>query len=78
MSNYTVIPDIHADLDSSLEGVGLTGAVSSALAEIGIPCNMVAALHHDHVFVPSDKAPAAIDALIELQQSFWATDTQRA
>ena len=40
---------------SSLEGVGLTAAVSTALGDAGIPCNMVAASHHDHVFVPSDK-----------------------
>jgi hypothetical protein len=37
---------------SALDGVGLTAAVASALAEIGIPCNMVAAFHHDHAFVP--------------------------
>ena len=39
---------------SSLEGVGLTEAVSTALGDNAIPCNMVAAFHHDHVFVPSD------------------------
>ncbi len=38
---------------SALEGVGLTAAVSQAPAEHDIPCNIVAAFHHDHVFVPS-------------------------
>ena len=38
---------------SSLEGVGLTAAVSSALGDSGIACNMVAAFHHDHVFLPA-------------------------
>ena len=54
---------------SSLEGVGLTAAVASALSAHGIPCNMVAAYHHDHIFVPSDKAELAMEILTELQQS---------
>ena len=44
---------------SDLEGVGLTAAVASALADAGIACNMVAALHHDHAFVPADRAEEA-------------------
>lgn len=48
---------------SSLEGVGLTAAVSTALAEAGIACNMVAAFHHDHVFVPADSAEEALAIL---------------
>lgn len=53
---------------SSLEGVGLTAAVSGALAAHGIPCNMVAAFHHDHVFVPAAMAERAIAVLQELQR----------
>ena len=52
---------------SSLDGVGLTAAVSTALGNAGIPCNMIAAYHHDHVFVPSDKASKAMDVLARLQ-----------
>ena len=52
---------------SSLEGVGLTAAVSSALGDNGIPCNMVAAFHHDHVFVPSEMCDQAMEVLILLQ-----------
>ena len=51
---------------SSLEAVGFLAAVSGALAGAGIPCNAVAAYHHDHVFVPAamaDRAIAAIEAL---------------
>lgn len=51
---------------SDLEGVGLTAAVATALAEAGIACNMVAALHHDHAFVPSARAGEALDALRQL------------
>ncbi|MDQ2067887.1 ACT domain-containing protein [Xinfangfangia sp. CPCC 101601] len=52
---------------SALEGVGLTAAVATALAEHGIACNMVAAYHHDHVFVPADQAQEAMVILGALQ-----------
>ena len=52
---------------SALDGVGLTAAVSGALAKAGIACNMVAALHHDHVFVPAERADAALAILLDLQ-----------
>lgn len=44
---------------SALDGVGLTAAVSTALAEAGIACNVVAGHHHDHVFVPLAQAEEA-------------------
>ncbi len=52
---------------SSLEGIGLTAAVAGLLTERGIPCNVVAATHHDHVFVPIAMAEAALEALRDLQ-----------
>jgi hypothetical protein len=52
---------------SSLEGVGLTAAVSSALGDNEIPCNMVAAFHHDHVFLPSGLCDRAMEVLTSLQ-----------
>jgi len=51
---------------SALDGVGLTAAVSGALAAAGIACNMVAAFHHDHVFVPAGEAGRALDVLRRL------------
>ncbi len=48
---------------SDLEGVGLTAAVAGALADREIPCNMVAALRHDHAFVPVDRAEEALEVL---------------
>ena len=53
---------------SSLEGVGLTAAVSTALGDNAIPCNMVAAFHHDHVFVPSEMCDQAMEVLTSLQK----------
>lgn len=48
---------------SALDGVGLTAAVATALADAGIACNMVAAYHHDHAFVPAADAARAMDIL---------------
>jgi hypothetical protein len=53
---------------SALNGVGLTAAVSTALGNGSIPCNMVAAFHHDHVFVPSELCDQAMDILLDLQK----------
>ncbi|WP_297511700.1 ACT domain-containing protein [uncultured Caulobacter sp.] len=54
---------------SALDGVGLTAAVATALAKVGIACNMVAALNHDHVFVPLARADEALATLLALQAS---------
>lgn len=48
---------------SALDAVGLTAAVSGALAERGIACNVLAGYHHDHVLVPVDRADEAIAAI---------------
>lgn len=58
---------ITLQVHSALEGVGLTAAVSNALADAGIACNMVAAFHHDHVFVPAERAEEALHSLKILQ-----------
>lgn len=50
---------------SDLEAVGLTDAVSTKLASKGISANVIAAFYHDHVFVQSAKAEAALSALLE-------------
>lgn len=58
---------ITLQVHSSLDGVGLTAAVATALAKAGIACNMVAAFHHDHAFVPSADAERALEILKALQ-----------
>jgi hypothetical protein len=48
---------------SSLEAVGLTAAVSEALAGAEIACNMLAGYHHDHLLVPFAQVDEAIRLL---------------
>jgi uncharacterized protein len=51
---------------SALDAVGLTAAVSTALADAGLSCNVIAGYHHDHLLVPADRAPEAITVLSDL------------
>jgi len=51
---------------SSLAAVGLTAAVSRALADDGISCNVIAGLRHDHLLVPTAAADRALRALDHL------------
>jgi len=53
---------------SALDGVGLTAGVATALADEGIPCNMIAAYHHDNVFVPEEMGHRAVGILKKVQQ----------
>lgn len=50
-------------IHSSLEAVGMMAAISTALAAAEIPCNVVSAYHHDHLFVPWARREAAMTAL---------------
>lgn len=54
---------------SDLQAVGFLAKVSAALTEAGVPCNAVAAYHHDHIFVPEAQAERAIKAIEALRAS---------
>ena len=54
---------------SDLAAVGLTAAVAQALAQAEISCNVVAGVHHDHLFVPVEQAERAMEVLRALQQT---------
>ncbi|MCZ4125039.1 ACT domain-containing protein [Streptomyces sp. H39-S7] len=55
-------------IQSALDAVGLTAAVAHELATVGLSCNVVAGFHHDHLFVPHERAGEAVAVLEELAQ----------
>lgn len=63
---------ITLDVESSLEAVGFVAAVARSLADAGIPANAVAAYNHDHLFVPAERADAAVRVLELLSASVTA------
>ena len=65
----TICSWITLTVHSSLEAVGLTAAVSRALTEANISCNIVAAYYHDHIFVPFRDASQAMKILERLSET---------
>ena len=51
---------------SALAAVGLTAAVSRALAQAGLSCNVIAGYHHDHLLVPAGRGEKAVAVLRRL------------
>ena len=58
---------ITLSVHSDLAAVGLTAAFACALGDAGISRNVVAGVHHDHLFVPSARGDDAMRALRALQ-----------
>lgn len=57
---------ITLEVHSDLQAVGFTAAFAAALSKARISCNVVAAVNHDHLFVPiaqSDDALAVLQAM---------------
>lgn len=54
---------ITLQVHTSLEAVGVTAAVATALARVGISCNVLAGFYHDHLLVPAASVDEAIDVL---------------
>jgi hypothetical protein len=51
---------------SALDAVGFLAAITARLTEAGISVNAVSAFHHDHLFVPVDRADHAMAALRQM------------
>lgn len=58
---------ITCTIESDLEAVGMTAAISRALADAGIACNVLAGSRHDHLLVPWDRRDDAIAVLSALR-----------
>jgi uncharacterized protein len=54
---------------SALDAVGFLAAVTAQLAAAGISVNAVSAFHHDHLFVPEDRAETALRLLQEMSRA---------
>lgn len=66
---YTYISSwITIKMHTSLEAVGLTSVISSALAKENISCNVVAAYFHDHIFTEKKDEALAMHILHNLSQ----------
>jgi uncharacterized protein len=50
-------------IHTSLESVGLTAALATALAAADIPANVLAGWYHDHLLVPVERADDALAVL---------------
>ena len=59
---------IQLEVYSSLDAVGLTAAVATALAGADISANVIAATHHDHILVPEQHATRALTVLQALSK----------
>lgn len=57
---------ITIDVHSSLSAVGLTAAISKALTQHSISCNVVAGFYHDHLFVSRTDCDRAVAILYSL------------
>ncbi len=51
---------------SALEAVGFIARIAARLAAEGMGVNPVAGFHHDHLFVPADRADEAMAALARM------------
>lgn len=54
---------ITLNVHSALDAVGFLAAIVPALAAAGMGVNPVAGYHHDHLFVPEDRADDAMEIL---------------
>ncbi len=57
---------ISLTVHSDLAAVGLTAAISGALAAAGIAANVVAGFRHDHILVPWERRQEALHILNSL------------
>jgi hypothetical protein len=57
---------ITLSVHSDLQAIGFLAVITTALARASISVNAISAFYHDHLFVPSERAQAAMDCLLAL------------
>lgn len=57
---------ITLNVHSSLVAVGFIAMISASLVKENIPCNVMSAYHHDHLFVPFERRERAMQVLQKL------------
>ncbi len=60
---------ISLTVHSALDAVGLTAAVSAALTDHEISCNVLAGLFHDHLLVPISRVDEAVAVIAGLAKN---------
>lgn len=73
--NRPLFARITLQVHSDLEAVGLTAAVSGALAAQNLCANIVAGLNHDHLFVPYQRGEEALLCLRKISAAASAEQT---
>ena len=63
---------ITLEIHSALAAVGFLAAIIPALADAGMGVNPVAAFHHDHLFIPADRADDALTILRRIAEGAGA------
>lgn len=76
LGDHALYTRITPTLATELQTVGLTATISQTFASRAIPCNVIAGFHHDHFFVPSEKAQEALALLNSLSEQAlgWLAD----
>jgi hypothetical protein len=69
-----IVLNVHSDFAA----VGLTASVAVALTNAGISANIIAAFHHDNIFVPAEDAQRALEVLQSLQRSSQFSSSETA
>lgn len=65
---------ITLSIHSALEAVGFMAAITAELAAAGMGVNPVSAFHHDHLFVPAQRAEEAMEILQALAGKYAASN----
>ncbi len=72
-----VFAKITCGAPTALTSVGLTAMITQTIASRGIPCNVIAGFHHDHLFVPTERSAEVLGLLQSLSEQAvgWAPDS---